>query len=423
MQRTIKKIIGFLASSALALSLFVIPVSAATEVVIGNTSTGENLPGWMFNRDPGNVTPFNFVVGSPSVGVGSLYVAPIGANAADKFIGENFVNTLITDLNTISYDFKIGAGGVDTQEEQFYMNVYANFGVSDDLKFYDCRYNVVPTVGSVAGYTTVTFDKTQAYPVTTRGGASASPFTCPAIPADMDILSPGSNIRVFSLNLGDTSTSDLGLDGYFDKVVVNKVSGITTYDFEAAVAPPTSKKQCKNDGWMTFNNPPFTSKKDCENYVKDHKKDGKAQGELRLAGPSQKIKFEVKEMMEDHDEHDDHDEDEDRDHEDDKHGLGKVEYWNYDYPGGLHYKAQAMCVSVDKAANSARFMFQIPGGHPGLSGIYVVSYVKDVDGKGVPDLYGHAATADLATAQAWCDTGVGFTPAMYSVTKGKVSVK
>jgi hypothetical protein len=219
-------------------------------------------------------------------------------------------------------------------------------------------------------------------------------------------------------------------DGYTENIDAFKfgsAAGTTSFDFDMVeepvlLPPPTSKNQCKNNGWMTFNNPPFASKKECEKYVKDHKKDGKAQGELKLAGPSQKIKFEVKEMMEDHDDHDE-DDDEDDDHDDDHDGLGKVEYWNYDYPGGLRYKTQAMCVNVNKTTKEVRFMFQIPSGHPGLSGLYIVAYAKDVLGKGVPDLYGHADTADLATAETWCNTGVGFSPAMYSVTKGKVEVK
>lgn len=251
----------------------------STVVVSGNTAAAENQPGWLFNRDVTTATPFEFNNDQHSLGMGSLYVLPIGATAADKFIGENFVNTPIADVNTISYDFMIGSGGSDTQEEQFYMNVYANFGVSDDLKFYDCRYSVVPTVGSTAGFTTVTFDPTQAYPVTTRGGASASPFTCPPVPADMNQLSDGSNIRMFALNLGDTSTSDTGLNGYFDNVVVNTDGGVTTYDFEQEPAPtptptveptpsptveptpspspsptvnvPTSRDDCKRGGWMT----------------------------------------------------------------------------------------------------------------------------------------------------------------------------
>lgn len=206
-----------------------------TIVVNKNTSADENQPGWMFNRDLSTQTPYEFSTAKASIGSGSLYVKPITNTVignGDKFIAENFINKPISEIESISYDFMIGNGGLETQEEQFYMNVYANFGVSDDLKFYDCRYNVVPTVGSKTGFTTVTFDPNMAYPVTTRTGGSASPYTCPAIPADMDDLSPGSNIRVFALNLGDTSNSDQGLDGYFDKVLVKANNFTTTYDFE-----------------------------------------------------------------------------------------------------------------------------------------------------------------------------------------------
>lgn len=220
-----------------AVVTYTLPTPTTTVVVTGNTAAGENQPGWMFNRDLSTSTPFTFNTNAASIGTGSLNVLPIGSNPSDKMVAENFLNTPISDINSISYDFKIGAGGADTQEEQFYMNVYANFGVSDDLKYYDCRYNVVPTIGSTGGFTTVTFDPTMSYPVTTRAGGNASPFTCPSVPADMNTLSAGSNIRAFALNLGDTSTSDVGLDGFFDKVIVNTDSLITTYDFEPAPLP------------------------------------------------------------------------------------------------------------------------------------------------------------------------------------------
>lgn len=232
-----KKIISFF--TIFSMLVFVVPISVgavttSTVVVTGDTSAGENLPGWLFNRDPSTATPYEFNTDAQSIGTGSLYVLPIGATSSDKFIAENFINSPIADVNSISYDFKIGGAGVDTDEEQFYMNVYANFGESDDLKFYDCRYNIVPTIGSTAGFTTVTFDPTQAYPVTTRG---SSPFTCPSIPADMDLLSPGSNIRAFALNVGDTSVSDVGIGGYLDNVVVSIGLHTTTYDFEPNTAP------------------------------------------------------------------------------------------------------------------------------------------------------------------------------------------
>jgi hypothetical protein len=125
-----------------------------------------------------------------------------------------------------------------------------------------------------------------------------------------------------------------------------------------------------------------------------------ANGEIQMLGPHQKIHFNI--------------------------AQGNVEYWNYDYVEGdgiLNYQATITCGYVDNVANEARFMFQIPAGHPGLSGLYVVAYVKIVDAGSKSYLYGHAATSDLATATQWCQTGGGFAPAMYQVKSGVLYVK
>jgi hypothetical protein len=261
-----------------------------TEVnIYGSTTAVENDPGkWFFNRDPRTATPYEFNTDALVLGTGSLYVQPIANNyvgpdcnssGADlisdcnKFIGEYFAMTPISETRSFSYDFKIGSGGIATEEEQFYLNVYTNFGVSADDKFYDCRYDVVPTVGSTTSFTTVTFDPTQAYPVTQRG---SSPFACPAIPADMDSLSAGSNIRAFALNVGDTSGSDLGLDGYFDNIVFATTDNTLIFDFEPYPAV-TSKEACKNGGWqlgLSFTNQnAFKNQGDCVSYfaTKDKK--------------------------------------------------------------------------------------------------------------------------------------------------------
>lgn len=218
-----------------------------TIVISGNTTGTENTPGeWMFGRDLTTVTPFSFSVGNAAIGVGSLSVAPItntnfggvfgNSPNRDKFIGEHYMQTPIADIDSISFDFKIAAPA-DTVEEQFYLNVYATFGSSLPTKFYDCRYDVVATVGSTTAFSTVTFDPSVAsYTVTTRGGASASPFPCPASPAGMDALSSGSKIRAVAINVGDTSVSDTGVAGYLDRVVKHISSATTdhttTYDFE-----------------------------------------------------------------------------------------------------------------------------------------------------------------------------------------------
>ena len=173
---------------------------------------------------------------------------------------------------------------------------------------------------------------------------------------------------------------------------------------------PVNKDECKKEGWKLFNNPTFANQRQCEKYVKDHKENGKVKGGLQMSNPSQKIKFNLSE----------------KEISDSNYHKGKhqqVEYWNYDYPGVLHYKANALCVNVDKTTKEARFMFQIPNGWPGLTGLYVVSYAKDINQKRKPDLYGHSATSDLAIATTWCETGIGFSPTMYPVTKGEVEVK
>ena len=173
-------------------------------------------------------------------------------------------------------------------------------------------------------------------------------------------------------------------------------------------AYPTSKSQCKNNGWKQFTDPSFKNQGQCIKWV-----EARAEGDLRLSGPKQRIEFQVANAPASNKGH--HDRDDRR--------SNTVEYTNYDYPGGLHYKAAVTCAYVNPQTDETRFMFQIPAGHPGLSGLYVVAYAKEQKGKHVPDLYGHAATADLATATQWCQTGAGFAPTMYPVVKGHVEVE
>lgn len=100
---------------------------------------------------------------------------------------------------------------------------------------------------------------------------------------------------------------------------------------------------------------------------------------------------------------------------------GDVEYWNYEYPGLLHYKTSVKCANVDQGSGNARFMFQIPEGWPGLSGLYVVAMVHDGGTPGTKgDTYGHGATSSLETALNWCDNG--FSASNYPIVGGNLVV-
>jgi len=101
---------------------------------------------------------------------------------------------------------------------------------------------------------------------------------------------------------------------------------------------------------------------------------------------------------------------------------GMVEYWNFEYNSGiLHYSTPILCAAVDSEDNEARFMFRIPEGWPGLTGLYVVSNVTDTGSPGVNnDIYGHTATSDLNTALSLCETGSSYS--MYDIVSGNLVV-
>jgi hypothetical protein len=157
--------------------------------------------------------------------------------------------------------------------------------------------------------------------------------------------------------------------------------------------------ECEKGSWRDFEF--FKNQGQCIKFF-GHKKTDKATGDIRMSNPSQRMIFNAF----------DYGDNSPKD-------RGTVEYWNFDYPGGvLHYKAKVLCANIED--NEARFMFQIPAGWPGLTGFYVVASVTDNGNPGTKDVYGHAATSDFATATDWCENGVGVTN--YIITGGNLVV-
>lgn len=439
MNRFLSKFFDTVGLTIVLLASTVLPTFAANATVVvepGDMATSfldvaARPLSWFFYNDELDAidsTLGSFVVGPATAPAGSdsIQIAVSGTQrrnlATYQFSGTPLAN--ITTLAYSTYNPSVGNGG--SSNRSGYLNFNVDFNGTDT---WQRRLVFVPSQNGI-----VVQNSWQEWDAINGGNAmwaySGVTWPATAVGPDASLVEAGTTLRSWSDILADypgirirVTDSWLGIrvgepyaDGYTENIDSFKFgtsAGATTFDFDIVeeVAPPTNKDQCKQDKWMSFNNPTFSSKKECEKYVKDHKDDGKAQGSILMSSPSQKMKFEVSEK-----------DDEGR-HNDHQSKYGKIEYWNFDYPGVLHYKAKAMCVEVDKITKEARFMFQIPNGWPGVSGLYVVSYVKEVGGHATPDLYGHAATADLATATTWCETGTGFSPSMYSVTRGRVGVE
>ena len=246
-------ILALVASAALMVGAA--SASAATERV---DSDGDS--GWAFNPAPANATEYEFSTEYESIGSGSLHVLPISGANAKKFIAAKELGTPVSDLTSISFDFMIDPDGTvgPTTYKQFYANVYVNLPGS--TTFYDCRYDYVATSGSDSSFTTV--EITPSTVPTSKADRSGDGYTCPATLGE---VTPGSTIRAFALNVGDTTAGDTNVGGYLDNVVVTQSSGSTTYDFEAS---PGSKDDCKKGGFAAYG---FKNQGQCVSFVEANK--------------------------------------------------------------------------------------------------------------------------------------------------------
>jgi hypothetical protein len=251
MKTTIKRGAPFiiLVLTALAiLAAFLVSFKAAatgTMSVSGNTSAGENQPGWMFNRDTNTSAPYIFTHDKASLGIGSLYAGPIdGTNDSSKFIAEYFPGTLpVPEFQSLSYDYLIGQGGDQGDVGQFYVNIYAN--IDNSTNYYDCRYDYVAGSGSTDTFTKI-YARPDEAPTNVTRSSSARIDACPPLLSQMPA---GSHIRAFAINMGDTSGNDANLSAYFDSVEVALLDDFTVFNFEPR---PRSKEDCAGDNWRLY---------------------------------------------------------------------------------------------------------------------------------------------------------------------------
>ena len=222
--------------------LLVLPTAATAYAAPPTTEIDvmpNNLQGWSVDTD--TATTYAFVDTQHTLGTGSVRFGPISGSAPkDKFAIRHGDVIPFDQLNSISFDYLIDPSSPKATDpitpHRFYLNLYVDKAdVTTPLDFFDCRYNYESTDPS-PGWHTTTIQPTTAPPsVTPRTATITCPPTYGQLPA-------GSRIVSYALNGGDTSpptppdtsAPDAGLIGYFDKVVVDTASRVTTYDFEPA---------------------------------------------------------------------------------------------------------------------------------------------------------------------------------------------
>lgn len=393
------------------------PPPVDTTIVVGPSSTAKNAgdvvsnpKSWFFYNDESDVIDDSlgsFVNGpaTPPAGSGSAQISVSGSQRRNLATYQ-FSGTALADITELKYStYNPSAGNGGSASRSGYLNFNVDFDGSDT---WQRRLVFLPADnGTVHQDTWDTWDAVNGgsamyrYSGTTWPGTATS-GTTPRTLSDLISSYPGIRIRVTDSWLG-IRVGEPYADGYtenIDKFVFGTAAGTTTYDFEATLHP-SKNYECRNNGWMMFNAPSYSSESECKHWVNGH-----VGGHFWASGPSQEIEVRARNIPER------------------ASVMGakseKVHYINYDYPGVLDYTADVLCTNVFPDTNEARFMYQIPEGHPGLTGLYVVMVVTE--GRHGTPTYGLSSTADEATATKWCQTGEGFSPTYYDVTRGWVNI-
>jgi hypothetical protein len=266
MRKTLK---GVALTAVGVLCIGVSSASAATQVVTENdvARQPENTPptrNWViYNRNAG-AAAFRTGPATAPLGAGSLELTtPTGA---DKVYAFNYdhVGTQLDDVNAMGYSTYRSAGSAQ-QVAAINVEVDVN-GTSTPGGFTTLVFEPVYNTdqGAVVSGQWQTWD---AY-----NGGNARWWSSNAIPSapnrdtfvTWNTITAANPDAVIVGGYGNNQGSgNPALTTAVDALTFNN----TTYDFEPLIGPPTSKDQCKNGGWQTFNNPTFKNQGDCVSSV------------------------------------------------------------------------------------------------------------------------------------------------------------
>lgn len=233
---------------------------------------------WFFYNDEDdtvNNTLGSFVTGPATTpfGVGSAQISVTGTER--RLIATyTFAGTPFEDIKTLAFStYNPSAGNGGSANRSAYLNINVDFDGSDT---WQRRLIFLPSDNG-----TVQQDTWQEWDAVGASGSAlwrysgatwpvdGVPGTTPKTLNQLITQYPGIRIRVSDPFVG-LRVGEPYADGYTENIDGFKFgtdSETTTYDFEPAATSPSSKDDCKDDGWMNFSDPTFENQGQCIKYV------------------------------------------------------------------------------------------------------------------------------------------------------------
>ncbi|MBI1863001.1 hypothetical protein HYS00_02690 [Candidatus Microgenomates bacterium] len=271
---TIKKIITGLAVIIALVIVAVAPSLAANATVVVTPNAMNN---WFFYNDETDTidnTLGSFVTGpgTPPLGVGGVQISVSGTQRRNLATYQ-FSGTPLADITTFAYStYNPTAGNGGGANRSGYLQFNVDFNGSDTwqrrLVFLPADNGTVTPDSwkewdAINGGNALWRYSGSTWPVTGQPGTTPKTWT--------QILSdyPGARIRVTDAFVG-VRVGEPYANGYTENIDAFRfgtAAGTTVYDFEPLIGPPANKDQCKNDGWMSFNNPSFKNQGQCVSFT------------------------------------------------------------------------------------------------------------------------------------------------------------
>jgi hypothetical protein len=264
-----KRALTILAAGAATL----VAAAAAAAAVV--TVHPGHMDGWYRNNDTcGGATtaqiPFVTGPGTPPAGVGSVQFN-VGSNGDSypTLRSTTYNGVKLSSLTALSYSTYVSQA---PGSQAAYLDLYVDFnndGAKDDTITFEPVYN-----GTVQKNVWQQWNALGGQWWSDVLGGPPPLFTLATYEAshpNATILGGSGGHLILAAGCGGAAWT--GFVGNADDLTVGVNGNNTTYDFEPAIGPPTSKDQCKNGGWSRFNNPPFKNQGQCVAYVNHH--DGK----------------------------------------------------------------------------------------------------------------------------------------------------
>jgi hypothetical protein len=240
------------------------PAFAASTVVVypGNTqgwTTGDTRTGGTVDFVNDATSPYP---------TGALQLTTDATNAAKAQYVHTAANVPLSSVTDLSYYTK-QVSGPAVADPSYQIAVYLN-GTAESYTnlVYEPYWNgtVTPSVWQNWNVAQGQYWSSKTFTDGTcsvTNGAGGPPFYTLA---QLQTMCPDAVVVGFGVNVGT-----------YNPNYVVETDGVnfngTVYDFEASaplIGPPTNKDECKNGGWMTFNNPTFPNQGQCVSYTNHH---------------------------------------------------------------------------------------------------------------------------------------------------------